>query len=342
MRVLVTGNKGYIGAVLTRMLLEKGYDVVCLDTNYYAGCEFFNSELGLSQINKDIRNISKADLEGIDTIIHLAALSNDPLSILDPQLTEDINFKATVRLAGLAKEAGIKRFIYASTCSLYGIAGDEMMEENSPLNPITPYAKTKMKSEEALLKLADSDFSPVFLRPSTAYGTSPMLRADLVVNNLTAWAFTTNKVKIMSDGTPWRPVIHVEDFSRGFIACLEAPVDLVHKEAFNLGRNEENYQIKDIAEAIQEVMPGCKIEYTYEHGKDSRTYRVSFNKIDSVLKDFFKPEWKLSDGIKQLKEGYEAHGLTYDEFIGNKYIRINQIKKLMQDQRLDKNLFWRV
>ncbi|MDO8435800.1 MAG: NAD(P)-dependent oxidoreductase [bacterium] len=359
MKILVTGNQGYIGTTLTRLLLEKGYEVLGFDADYYNGCGFveedkFSSPASLSlrenslsefspaikQIKKDIRNISKDDLEGVEALIHLAALSNDPLSVFVPQLTNEINFRATVRMANLSKEMGIKRFLYASSCSMYGIAGKEAMMENSPLAPITAYAISKTDSERELTKMADDNFSPVFLRPGTAYGVSPMLRCDLVVNNLTGWAFTTGKIKIMSDGTPWRPIIHVEDFCRGFIACLEAPIELVHNQAFNLSQSSENYQIKDIADAIKEIIPGSVVEYTGEHGADSRTYRVNFDKISTVLKDFFKPTWNLKEGVKQLYEAFKSHNLTLEEFTGNKYVRINQLKKLISEKKLDDNLYW--
>jgi len=226
MNILVTGNNGYVGTMLTRLLLENGYQVTGLDTDYYGGCEFESySYPQLRQIDKDIRTVSKEDLDGIDTVIHLAALSNDPLGAFDTSLTDDINYQATVKLAGLAKEAGIHRFIYASSCSMYGIAGEEAVSEDSPLAPVTEYAISKANSEEALKKMADDNFSPVYLRASTAYGIAPMLRCDLVVNNLTGWAYTTGKVRIMSDGSPWRPTIHVEDLGRAYIACLEAPLE---------------------------------------------------------------------------------------------------------------------
>lgn len=340
MNVLVTGNKGYIGMVLVGLLLEKDHKVRGLDTNYYRGCEFNDPKYEIEQISKDIREVLSDDLKNIDAIVHLAALSNDPLGELDPKLTDAINFQATARLAKLAKEKEIKRFIYASSCSMYGIAGLDPVTEDSPLDPITQYAASKTKSENALLKIADDKFSPIFLRPGTAYGISPRLRCDLVVNNLIGWAYTTGKIKIMSDGTPWRPVIHVEDFCRGIIACLEAPIDIVHNQAFNLGRNDENYQIKDIANLIKKTIPGCEIEYTKEHGPDSRTYKVNFDKIRNKLKGFFHPKWTLKEGIAQIHDAYKFHSLTYDEFTGNKYIRINQLKKLKEEKKLDENLFW--
>lgn len=342
MNVLLTGNNGYIGSMLMQLLLEKGYQVTGLDTNYYHGCEFNSYHYPqIKQIDKDVRTVSKSDLDNVDAVIHLAALSNDPLGAFDAKLTDDINYLATVKLANLAKESGIRRFIYASSCSMYGIAGEDAVTEDSPLAPVTEYAISKVKSEEALIRMADDNFSPVFLRASTAYGIAPMLRCDLVVNNLVGWAYTTGKIRIMSDGTPWRPTVHVKDLSRAYIACLEAPIELLHNEAFNVGQNKENYQVRDMAEVVKRVIPGCEVKYTYEHGSDSRTYKVSFDKISTRLRDFFKPEWDIEKGVRQLYQAYKAHDLTYEEFIGNKYIRLNQLKSLVQHESLDNNLFWR-
>ena len=341
MNILVTGNNGYIGSMLTKLLLEKGYGVTGLDTDYYRGCEFNSFHYPqLKQINKDIRAVTKKDLENIDAVIHLAALSNDPLGELDVKLTYEINYEATVKLANLAKESGIRRFIYASTCSMYGIAGEEAVAEDFPLAPVTAYAISKVKSEEALSKMADDNFSPVFLRASTAYGIAPMLRCDLVVNNLVGWAYTTGKIRIMSDGTPWRPAIHVEDLGLAYIACLECQIEIVHNQAFNVGQDKENYQIRDMANVVKRVVPGCEVEYTHEHGSDSRTYKVSFDKISKELKGF-APRWDLEKGVWQLYKAYKAHGLTFDEFTGNKFIRLNQLKGLIQQKTVDEKLFWR-
>lgn len=342
MNILLTGNNGYIGSMLTQLLLEKGYQVTGLDTNYYRGCEFNSYHYPqIKQIDEDIRTASKSDLENVDAVIHLAALSNDPLGAFDARLTDDINYLATVKLANLAKESGIRRFIYASSCSMYGIAGEEAVTEDSPLAPVTEYAISKVKSEEALSKMTDGSFSPVFLRASTAYGIAPMLRCDLVVNNLVGWACTTGKIRIMSDGTPWRPTIHVEDLGRAYIACLEAPVEVIHNQAFNVGQNRENYRIKDMAEVVKDIVPGCEVEYTYEHGSDSRTYKVSFDKIATRLQGYFNPQWDIEKGVRQLYEAYKAHGLTQEEFTGNKYIRLNQLQVLVNKKAIDENLFWR-
>jgi len=342
MNILITGNNGFVGSILTQLLLERGDQVIGLDTNYYSGCEFNDLQHSkVKQVNKDIRNVSINDLENIDAIIHLAALSNDPLGAFDARLTNDINYLATVKLANAAKDAGIKRFVYASSCSMYGIAGEDAITEDSPLAPVTEYAISKVKSEEALSLMADDDFSPVFLRASTAYGIAPMLRCDLVVNNLTGWAYTTGKIRIMSDGTPWRPTIHVEDLGRAYIACLEAPIEIVQNQAFNVGQNKENYRIKDMAEVVKKIVPGCEVEYTYEHGSDSRTYRVNFDKISTRLKEYYKPLWDIEKGVRQIYEAYKSHGLTLEEFTGNKYIRLNQLQVLVDNKTIDESLFWR-
>lgn len=341
MKILLTGNKGYIGTILTKFLLDRGYEVVGLDTCYYDGCHFFEWEhrRKFHQIKKDIRYIDKNDLKGIDAVIHFAALSNDPLGALNPRLTDDINFNATIRLAQLAKENHIKRFVYASSCSMYGISGDKIVTENDSLNPITEYGVSKVKSEEALSEIADNKFSPVFLRPGTVYGISPMLRLDLVVNRMVASAYILGEISIMNDGTPWRPLVHIEDFSRGFISCLEAPTKLVHNQVFNLGRNEDNYRTKDIAEMVKRVIPNAQIKYTNED-RDSRSYRVSFDKINTVLKDYFKPAWNLEKGIEHIYKIYKKIGLSKEDLGGDKYIRINRLKKLLESKKLTDELFW--
>jgi nucleoside-diphosphate-sugar epimerase len=343
-KVLVTGNNGYIGSMLTPMLVKRGYEIVGLDTNYYKGCEFIPYSCvhqRFIQLVKDIRAVTRADLKNIDAVIHLAALSNDPLGELNPELTYEINYKATVKLAKLSKDVGVSRFLYASSCSMYGIAPDEdFVTEDAPLAPITPYAKSKVKSEEALASMAETKFSPIYLRPGTACGIAPMLRCDIVLNNLVGWAYTTGKIRILSDGTPWRPAIHVEDLCHAFIACLEAPIELIHNEAFNVGKNEENYRIRDMAEIVKRVVPNCEVEYTYEHGPDTRTYRVCFDKITQRLQAYFKPRWNLERSVQQLYEGYKAHGLTYEEFIGHKYIRVTHLKTLLASTRLNAQLYW--
>ncbi len=341
MRVLVTGNNGYIGTVLCKRLLEEKMEVVGLDTNFYAGCNFFDLDYVMKQLVMDVRKIKKSDLAGFDAVIHLAALSNDPIGALNPELTSQINYLASVNLAKFAKQAGVPRFIFSSSCSVYGVAGDEMIDENGTLSPETAYARSKVETESAVVKLADDSFSPVFLRNSTVYGVSPMLRVDLVVNNLVGWAFTAGKLKVMSDGTPWRPLIHIQDISSAFIAVLKAPKDLIHNQVFNVGKNSENYRIKDIIAAIKKGMPQCNIEYTGEHGVDTRTYRVDFGKINRTLSAYFNPEWNIDKGIKELFDSYRKIGFTEKDFIGDKFTRLKRLKMLLNDNRVDDLLFWR-
>jgi nucleoside-diphosphate-sugar epimerase len=340
MKVLVTGSLGYIGTVLVPMLLEKGHEVVGLDTDYYEQCTFTGDVPEVSTIHKDVRDIEKHDVEGFDAIIHLAGLSNDPLGDYRPELTEDINEKASVKLAQISKAVGVKRFLFASSCSNYGAAGNDFLTEEAAFNPVTPYGRSKVKVEQALTKMADKEFSPTYIRASTAYGVSPRLRFDLVTNNLTAWAFTTGQVYLKSDGFPWRPIVHIEDISRAYIAALQAPKELIHNEGFNVGTTTENYQVREIAELVKEVVPGCEVGFAPDAGPDTRNYRVDCNKLARVLHDF-KPQWTARRGIEQLYEEYKKVGLTLEEFEGPKYMRIAHIKGLVDTGKLDKNLRWK-
>jgi nucleoside-diphosphate-sugar epimerase len=339
MRVLVTGNNGYIGTVLCPMLLERGHEVVGLDTDLYEQCTFSGDMPDIETIRMDVRDVRKHDIEGLDAIIHLAGLSNDPLGDYRPQLTEDINEKASIRLALIAKEAGVKRFLFASSCSNYGAAGTDFLTEKAQFNPVTPYGFSKVRVEVALSQMADADFTPTYIRASTAYGVSPRLRFDLVTNNLTAWAFTTGRVYLKSDGTPWRPIVHIEDISLAYIAALHAPRDLVHNEAFNVGTTTENYQMREIAEIVKDVVPGCDIDYAPDAGPDKRCYRVDCNKIACTLHEF-KPQWTARRGIAQLYEEYKRVGLTLEEFEGPKFMRIAHVKHLVAEGLLDENLRW--
>ena len=340
MKVLVTGSQGYIGTILVPILIQKGHEVIGLDTDYYKRCTFSAEVPENNFIKIDIRDIQREDIEGFDAIIHLAGLSNDPLGDYRPELTKDINEKASVRLAMLAKEAGIKRFLFASSCSNYGSAGSDFLDEEASFNPVTPYGISKVQVEAALSEMADDDFSPTYLRASTAYGLSPRLRFDLVANNLTAWAFTTGKVYLKSDGTPWRPIVHVEDIALAYIAVLHAPRDVVHNEAFNVGTTTENYQIKEIAEIVQDIVPNCKVDYAPDAGPDKRCYRVNCDKIARCLHEF-KPQWTARRGIEQLYNEYKKVGLTLDEFEGPKYMRIAHIKSLIDKKQLSENLRWK-
>lgn len=338
MRVLVTGHTGYIGQVLVPMLGEAGHDVTGFDTDFYGDCQF-EAAPSMSGIRRDIRDATAADLEGYDAVLFLAALSNDALGDLDPQLTYDINRDATIRFARLAKEAGVHRFVFSSSCSLYGAGGDAPLTESAEMNPVTPYGTTKIEVEHALSELAGPDFTPTYMRNATAYGVSPNLRIDIVVNNLTGYALTTGEVLLKSDGSSWRPLVHVEDISRAFLAVLEADRDVVHDEAFNIGRTEENYRIRDVAEMVAGVVPDCRVEFAEGASPDLRNYRVDFEKIRSAL-PAYKPTWTVAKGIEQLHEAYKAHGLTRDEFLSSRYVRIGTIKGHLAAERLDGDLRW--
>ena len=341
MKILLTGNLGYIGSVLTDILKKKGYFVRGFDTGYYADNLVLEAILPNEQIFWDIRNVNKKQLEGFDAIIHLAALSNDPLGEFDANLTNEINYKATVNLAKLAKEAGIKRFIYSSSQSMYGVAdtSEELTEDKAGPFGVTEYAKTKWSAEVELKKMNSDKFTVVCLRPSTVFGASPRLRCDIVFNNLVASAYTTGKIEIKSDGTPWRPVVHVLDVSNAFVAAIEAPIELVSGESFNVGIPNVNYTVRDLAEAAQRAVSGSTLVFTGEHN-DPRTYRVSFNKILTVLKDYYKPEWNLDKGGIELVELFKKVNFTEDQFRNRTCNRLQQIKFLVDSKKLNSNLVW--
>ena len=341
MRVLVTGHKGYIGTILVPMLIEAGHEVVGMDSDLYRGSTFGDSIPSVPEIEKDVRDVEAKDLDGFEAVLHLAGLSNDPLGNLNPDLTRLINHEATVRLGELAKQAGVSRYIFSSSCSNYGAGGEDWLNEESDFNPVTPYGVSKVKSEQGLAALADDNFSPTFLRNATAFGVSPRLRFDLVLNNLTAWAFTTGLVFIKSDGTPWRPIVHIEDISRAFLATLHAPKEKIHNEAFNVGRNEDNYQIRELADMVKDIVPNCKVEYAKDAGPDLRCYRVDCSKILRVLPEF-KPQWNARKGVQELYDAYKAVGLTLEEFEGDRYQRIAHIKSLLASGKLGEDLRWKV
>jgi nucleoside-diphosphate-sugar epimerase len=339
MRVLITGHNGYIGSVLAPMVKAAGHEVVGLDTFLFEGGTFGNYGPRIECMRMDLRDIQASDLGGFDAVMHLAALSNDPVSDLNPQVTYDINHLASVRLAALAKEAGVKRLIFASSCSLYGVSGDTMLDESAAMNPITAYGVSKVLFEQDVAKLADDDFSPTYLRNATAYGVSPRLRADVVVNNLVGVAFTTGEVLIQSDGTPWRPLVHIEDIARAFIAVLHAPRNLIHNEAFNVGRSEENYRVRDLGALVEQVIPGSKVRYAEGGGPDPRCYRVDCGKIMRTLPEY-RPEWTVRKGMEQLREAFQRYGLTRDELMGDRYFRIKRLRALQAAGSLDDSLRW--
>jgi nucleoside-diphosphate-sugar epimerase len=339
MKIMVTGDRGYIGAVLVPTLKEKGYDVVGYDSGYFSENLLEHFDEDYPRVTKDIRDIAKEDLEGVDGIIHLAGLSNDPLGELSPELTEDINYNGTMRLAEMAKDVGVLRFVYASSQSMYGVSNtsSELNEDDSEKNPVTAYAIAKWNAEQKLHRMTSDDFVVTSLRPSTVFGASPRLRCDIVFNNLVACAYTTGKIEIMSDGTPWRPVVHIKDVCAAFISGLEAPSTIVSGRAFNVGIPDGNFTVRDIAEAAQRSVPGSELIFTGEH-TDPRTYRVSFHRILTELKNYYKPEWNLDMGGKELVEFFDKVSFDEKQFRGKETIRLQQLSYLKENDLINNTL----
>ena len=333
MKILVTGDRGYVGSVLVPTLVQRGYEVVGLDIGYFADCSLGPTQEKYQRISKDIRDVSAEDVHGIDAIIHLAGLSNDPAGELQTELTEQINLDATLKLGQLAKSAGVGRFIYASSQSMYGISStsEELDEDLSEKLPLTTYARTKWEAEIALKKLQSESFSVICFRPSTVFGVSPRLRCDIVFNNFVACAYTTGKIEILSDGTPWRPVVHIRDVCSAFIAGLEAPLEIVAGRSYNVGIPNGNFSVRDLAEAAQRAVPGTELKFMGQHGGDSRTYKVSFRRILSELSDWYTPEWNLDSGGRELVEFFEAISFTEEDFRGPKTNRLTRLKQHLSD-----------
>jgi nucleoside-diphosphate-sugar epimerase len=337
MKILLTGHKGYIGAVAGPLLRSAGHDVVGLDADLFAGCGFGEAAPEIPEVRKDIRDLTKADLEGFEAVVHLAALSNDPLGNLNVTLTYDINHGASVRLAQLAKAAGVKRFVFSSSCSTYGAAGDAFHDETTPLNPVTAYGESKVLVERDIAALADEQFSPTYMRNATAYGVSPRLRLDIVLNDLVACAYTTGRVYIKSDGSPWRPIVHIRDIIAAIVVVLEAPPEVIHNQTFNVGQTTENYRICELAAIVADTVPGSRVEYAPDGGPDKRCYRINCDKITRMLPGF-RPQWTARRGAQELCDAYRAAGLTREDVECGRYVRLSHLQRLLKEGRLDDSL----
>lgn len=339
MRVLVTGHRGYIGSVLVPLLAERGHEVHGLDSYLFAGCTLGPDVPDVPALAMDVRDVSEEHLAGFDAVCHLAAISNDPVGDLRAETTYEVNHRAAVALAVAAKRAGVARFLFSSSCSLYGAAADDLLDESAAFNPVTPYGRSKVLAEAEIAPLADERFAPTFLRNGTVYGMSPRLRADLVVNNLVGFAVTTGEVLLKSDGTPWRPLVHVEDVAAAFAAVLEADLAAVRGAAFNIGRTKENYRIRDVAAIVEEVVPGSRVVLASGAGPDIRNYRVSCELIARVL-PAFRPRWTVRRGVEELYRAYVEHGLTTEAFTGPRLMRLRRVRELQEEGLLDERLRW--
>jgi nucleoside-diphosphate-sugar epimerase len=338
-RILLTGNEGYIGSVMGRVLRTAGHDVVGLDTGYYRGCELIEPDDPIPVIRKDIRDVGPGDVEGFDAVIHLAALSNDPIGDLDAGWTARINDEASVRLARLAREAGVRRFLFSSSCIMYGMSTVGVATEESDLDPQTEYARSKVRSERAISRLATDTFSPTFLRNGTVYGLSPRMRFDTVFNSLIGSAVTKGRVVVYSDGKPWRPVVHVDDVARAFLAVLEAPLESVHDQAFNTGAERLNHQVIDLAAIAVRTVPGATLEVLARPDADQRTYRTDFSKFARTFPDF-RFRWEPESGARQLYDAFVEIGLTEEQFSGPRFIRLRWLQSLLERGLLDDDLRW--
>ncbi|MDF5726957.1 MAG: SDR family oxidoreductase [Rhizonema sp. PD38] len=339
MKILVTGTEGYLGSLLPPLLIERGHEVLGVDTGFYkVGWLYNGTEVTAQTINKDIRNLQKEDLQGVEAIVHMAELSNDPTGQLAPHITYEINHQGSLRLAKLAKEAGVRRFVYMSSCSVYGVATEGDVTEESPVNPQTAYAECKTLVERDVAPLADDDFSPTFMRNATAFGASPRMRFDIVLNNLAGLAWTTKEIKMTSDGTPWRPLAHALDICKAIVCTLEAPRDIIHNQIFNVGDTANNYRVKEIAEIIADVFPGCKLSFGTQ-GADNRSYRVSFEKINTVLPGF-KCDWNARKGAEQFLDLFSQIDMTEETFLSRGFTRLKQLEYLIRTQQIDKDFFW--
>jgi nucleoside-diphosphate-sugar epimerase len=340
MKILITGTEGYLGSLLSPQLMKKGHDIVAVDTGFYkVGWLYNGSRLTAQTLNKDIRHIAADDLQGMDAIVHMAELSNDPTGALAPHITYEINHKGSLQLANLAKSAGVKRFVYMSSCSVYGVASGDYVTEESSVNPQTAYAICKTLVERDLKPMADDNFSPTFMRNATAYGASPRMRFDIVLNNLAGLAWTTKEIKMVSDGTPWRPLVHALDIAKAIECVLEAPRPAIHNETFNVGDTKHNYTVKEIAEIVADVFPGCSLSFG-QQGADNRSYRVSFEKINSKLPGF-GCEWDARRGAEQLHEVFQRIDMTETDFHSRGFTRLKQLEYLIRTQQIDQDFFWK-